>query len=62
MDWANESFAIAREPDVGYCIMVDGTCQYTADNREFNEGEPERMVVVDDGYLDRQALIARGPR
>ena len=30
-DWANESFAIAREPGVGYCVMVDGTCQYAAD-------------------------------
>jgi S1/P1 Nuclease len=57
--WANESFAIAREPDVGYCVMVDGTCQYAADNREFDDGEPERVVVVDDGYLDMHAPIAR---
>ena len=39
--------------------MVDGTCHYAADNREFDEGEPERVVVVDDGYLDRHAPIAR---
>ena len=57
--WANESFAIAREPEVGYCVMVDGTCRYAVDNREFDEGEPERVVVVDDGYLDRHAPIAR---
>ena len=37
----------------------DGTCQYAADNREFDGGEPERVVVVDDGYLDMQAPIAR---
>jgi hypothetical protein len=59
VDWANESFAIAREPEVGYCIMVDGTCQYAADIAEFEEGEPERVVVVDDGYLDRHASIAQ---
>ena len=57
--WANESFAIAREPDVGYCVMVSDTCQYTADNRNFDEGEPEKVVVVDDSYLDRHAPIAR---
>jgi hypothetical protein len=59
VDWANESFVIARKPGVGYCVMVDGTCQYAADSREFDEGEPERVVVVDDGYLDRHAPIAR---
>ena len=57
--WANESFAIAREPGVQYCVMVDDTCQYAADNREFHEGEPERVFVVDDSYLDRHAPIAR---
>ena len=57
VDWANESFAIAREPSIGYCIMVDGTCQYAADNLAFKEGEPERVVVVDDSYLDRHAPI-----
>ena len=39
--------------------MVGDTCQYAADNREFDEGEPEKVVVVDDGYLDRHASIAR---
>jgi hypothetical protein len=59
VDWANESFAIARKPEFGYCVMVGDTCQYAAENREFDEGEPERVVVVDDGYLDRHAQIAR---
>jgi S1/P1 Nuclease len=57
--WANESFTIARKPDVGYCVMVDGTCRYAADNREFDEGEAERVVWVDDGYVDRHAAVAR---
>ena len=59
VDWANELFAIARKPEVGYCVMVDDTCQYAVDNREFDEGEPERVVVVDGGYLDMHAPIAR---
>jgi hypothetical protein len=59
VDWANESFAIARTPEVRYCVMVDGICQYAADNVEFDQGERERVVVVDDGYLDRHAPIAR---
>ena len=59
VDWANKSFAIARKPELGYCVMVGDTCQYAADNREFDEGEPEKVVVVDDGYLDRHASIAR---
>lgn len=25
VDWANESFAIARMPDLGYCVMVGDT-------------------------------------
>jgi hypothetical protein len=48
---ANEPFAIAREPDFGYCVMVGGTCQYAADNREFDECEPEKVILVDDSYL-----------
>jgi hypothetical protein len=57
--WANESSAIARDPDVGYCVTVGDTCEYAADKLEFDEGEPERVVVVDDGYLDRHAAIVR---
>ena len=52
-------FATAREPEVGYCVMVGDTCQYMAENRGFQEGELEKVVVVDDGYLDKHASIAR---
>jgi hypothetical protein len=57
--WANESFAIARKPEVGYCVMVGDTCQYAADNRDFDEGEPEKVILVDDGYLNMHAPIAQ---
>jgi hypothetical protein len=39
--------------------MVGDTCQYEADNRKFDEGEPEKVVVVDDAYLDIHAPVAR---
>ena len=63
VDWANEFFAIAREPDVGYCVMVGDTCQYAADNREFDEGEPEqsgrgRRRLFGQARLDRAERIA----
>ena len=50
---------IARNPEVGYCVMVGDACRYAADNREFDEGEFEKVVLVDDGYLNMHASIAR---
>ena len=57
--WANESFAIARSPAVGYCVMVGEACQYEAGNHEYAEGEPKKVVVVDQAYLDTHAAVAR---
>jgi hypothetical protein len=45
---ANDSSGIIREPDLGYCVMVGEPCQYAADHREFDEGEREPGVVLDD--------------
>jgi hypothetical protein len=58
-DWANESLAIARDPAVGYYVMVGNTCRYRAGNPELDDGEPRKVVVVDDGYLDRHAGVVR---
>jgi hypothetical protein len=49
---------IASDPYVGYFVMVGDACQYEADNREFDEGEPE-VVQVNDAYLDRHASVVR---
>jgi hypothetical protein len=57
--WANESTAIARAPDVGYCVTIGDACRYAADNRKLDEGEPEKMVVIDDSYLSRHAPVVR---
>jgi S1/P1 Nuclease len=57
--WANESLTIAASPDVEYCVMVDGACQYEAENRELDDGEPEKKVLVANGYLDTHAPVVR---
>jgi hypothetical protein len=40
-------------------IPRSGTASYAADNREFDEGEPNRIVVFDSAYLDRHAPVVR---
>jgi hypothetical protein len=57
--WANESLAIARGPDVEYCVIVGGTCRYQAGNPELDNGEPRKVVVFGDAYLDMHAPVAR---
>ena len=39
--------------------MVGGVCQYEAGNRELDDGEPRKVLLVDDAYLDRHAPVAR---
>jgi hypothetical protein len=57
--WANESAAIARDPNVGYCVTIGDTCRYEAGNPELDDGEPEKMVVANNAYLDRHAPVVR---
>jgi len=52
--WANESFLITTSEAVGYCVKKDGACWYAADNRELDRNEQRRVVLVDDGYMERQ--------
>ena len=65
-DWANESFAIVREPEVGYCVIVGDACQYEASNREFAEGEPEggrgRRRLSGQAHAGRQRADRDGRR
>jgi hypothetical protein len=53
--WANESAAIAREPDVGYCVTTDDSCRYAADNREFNRALGDQSPETS----SKAALLAR---
>ena len=56
--WANESSAIAERPDVQYCLQVADACWYAWDQTEY-KGGAQRVVVVDDAYLNAQAAIVR---
>ncbi len=56
--WANESSAIAERPDVQYCIQKEGACWYATDQQQYRGGA-QRVVVVDDAYLDAQAAAVR---
>ena len=51
VDWADESYDIARRPEVGYCIRENNTCWYGTDNRRLDSGENQRLVTVDQGYV-----------
>jgi hypothetical protein len=57
--WANESLAIAIRPEVEYCVIVDGVCQYEADNPALEEGERAKEVLVGGSYLDTHMPVVR---
>jgi hypothetical protein len=57
--WANESLAIAIRPEVEYCVMVDGACQYEAENRELDDGERQKEILVGGSYLDTHVPVVR---
>jgi len=55
-EWANESYQIAISSAAAYCVKVDTTCRYEANNEELDHGEPRKSVTVDQAYID-----ANGP-
>lgn len=36
VDWANESYAITRQPDVRYCVLKGKRCDYSEDDAEYD--------------------------
>ena len=52
--WANESFNITTSEAVSYCVKKSGACWYAADNKELDTDEAQRVVVVNDAYIERQ--------
>ena len=52
-EWTNESFRIAISPEVQYCVQVEGVCRYAQDNIELDGDEPERVVMVDEAYMEQ---------
>ena len=39
LDWANESLASARQPDVQYCVLKGARCDYSEDQQEYIPNE-----------------------
>lgn len=54
--WAAESFDLARKPELGYCVMVGNTCQYT-DSEIAHDGDRDnrKTVQITEQYLDQFA-------
>ncbi len=50
---ASESYRIARSPGTGYCVRKDGACRYSAGRQTLADSDPQRVLAVDDPYLDR---------
>lgn len=58
VDWANESYALAQQSDVGYCIMENGVCAYSETELTYDDG-PQRTVVTQDAYEDQFGPVVR---
>lgn len=50
VEWANESFQIARSPASRYCFQQAGACWYAENNLLLNEGERRRRLTIDERY------------
>lgn len=50
LDWANESFAVARTPNVEYCVMVGDRCQYSVDTEQLAPDGTQRVVAPPGDY------------
>jgi len=48
--WSAESYAVTIRPEVGYCVMVQGACQYSATQPVM--AAPRRNVPIDAAYMD----------
>lgn len=55
LDWANESFEVARKADVQYCVMVGDTCQYSADAAQLTADMPQRVISPTGDYNEEFA-------
>jgi hypothetical protein len=55
--WANESFTIALNPNVQYCVQKQGECWYTASQKTF--AGVKKKVDANDAYLTLHAPTVR---
>jgi S1/P1 Nuclease len=59
IDWANESFGVSVSPEVGYCVRTDAGCWYDPGNEHLDQGEPEKVVVIDQTYIETNTPAVR---
>jgi len=55
--WSAESYEITIRPIVGYCISIQGSCQYSQSQMAFIEGRPKTSVLIDDDYMNGAITI-----
>ena len=46
-------------PELGYCVMAEDACRYSATQATWSEGQPRRSVQVDAAYMDWAMPIIR---
>lgn len=49
--WSAESYAVTIRPEVGYCVVVGTSCQYSATLPVWSSGTPRTTVAVDAAYM-----------
>jgi hypothetical protein len=49
--WAAESFSIALDPEVHYCVRVGDSCNYSETATVLKRNDPKRMEQLDQAYL-----------
>lgn len=59
VDWANESYAITREPGVMYCQLQNGVCRYSADLEALPAQGAPRTQQLTQAYLAKYQGVAR---
>lgn len=50
--WSAESYAVTLAARTGYCVIVQGSCQYSATQATWAQGQPQRSVQIDAAYMD----------
>jgi hypothetical protein len=58
--WAAESYQIALRPQTGYCIRKTTGCWYSSTRQTYANGDPKRVQLVDNAYLDWARPIVEG--
>jgi hypothetical protein len=56
--WAAESYAITREPDVHYCMIVGTTCQFSTDQPLASEQGVARKEIIGATYIAAFKTVA----